>query len=293
MIKKIILSSILLFIQSILFSQAIRSYTVELNCKARVLNSTQSILEFKWHYRSPNATAQYVYRKTKERYDWGNPYRLLGNNDSSFNDTIITGRAFEYMVEKDNGPDGVPIYGFIYAANKLAVTSYRGKILLVIDSTNRSFLENEIRTYRNDLIGDGWKTTVKWVSPSTSVPEIKAYIVSQYSADPNNLKSVVLIGDIAVPYSGNYEHYTIYPPDGHTRVSGFGPSHEGAWPTDLYFGSMSPSNWKDSLVTNTFGVRPANRNVPNDGKFDVTELLNLVQHCSKFYIYYIRVIPTN
>lgn len=258
-------------------AQAIRNYTLEINCKTRTYNSSQSILEFKWHYRSPNASAQYVYRKNKDRYDWGSPYRILGNRDSSFNDTIVTGNAYEYMVEKDNGPDGVPIYGFLYASHKLAATASRGKIILIVDSTNKSFLDNEMRTYRNDLIGDGWKTIIKWVSPNTTVPQIKSYIVSQYNLDPSNVKSVVLIGDIAVPYSGNYEHYTIYPPDGHTRVAGYGPSHEGAWPTDLYYGSMSPTVWKDSLITNTFGVRPANRNVPNDGKFDVTELPNLLQ----------------
>jgi hypothetical protein len=209
---------------------------------------------------------------------WGNPHRILGSRDSSFNDTVLTGKAFEYMVEKDNGPDGVPIYGFAFSGHKVDAITKRGKILLIVDSTNKSFLENDIRTYRNDLIGDGWNTVLKWVSPNTTVPQVKSYIVSQYNSDPTNVKSVVLIGDIAVPYSGNYEHYSLYfPPDGHTRVSGFGPSHEGAWPTDLYYGSMNPSTWKDSLVTNTFGVRPANRNVPNDGKFDVTELNNFVQ----------------
>jgi hypothetical protein len=275
--------SFLLFVLqacSVSNAQVIRNYSLEVNCKARVYNSTQSILEFKWHYRSPTASSQYVYRKNKERYDWENPYRILGNRDSSFNDTIITGKAYEYMFEKDYGPDGVPIYGFVYAANKLAETSQRGKILLIVDSTNKTFLENEIRTYRNDLIGDGWKTILKWVSPNTTVPQIKSYIVSQYNLDPSDVKSVVLIGDIAVPYSGNYYYNGssgIPPPDEHVSWSGLGPSHEGAWPTDLYYGSMSPTVWTDSLVTNNLGVRPANRNVPNDGKFDVTELPNLLQ----------------
>ncbi len=278
LLKKLILSCILFITYNFLSGQAIRSYTIELTCKTRTYNTTQSIVEFKWHYRSPNASGQYVFRKNKERHVWGNPYRILGSRDSSFNDTIITGKAFEYMVEKDNGPDGVPIFGFAYSGHKVNAITNRGKILLVIDSTNKSFLENDIRTFRNDLIGDGWNTIVKWVSPSTTVTQVKSYIVSQYNADPVNVKSVVLIGDIAVPYSGDYEHYSLCPPpDGHTRVSGYGPSHEGAWPTDLYYGSMSPSTWKDSLVNNTFGVRPANRNIPNDGKFDITELKSFVQ----------------
>ena len=81
MFKKI---SFLLFVlqaYSVSNAQAIRNYTLEINCKSRTYNSSQSILEFKWHYRSPNASTQYVYRKNKDRYDWGSPYRILGNRD--------------------------------------------------------------------------------------------------------------------------------------------------------------------------------------------------------------------
>jgi hypothetical protein len=280
LLKKLFSICILLLTYSSLSAQAIRSYTIELTCKTRVYNTSQSIVEFKWHYRSPNAANQYVFRKNKERHTWGNPYRILGSRDSSFNDTIPTGKAFEYMVQKNNGPDGVPIYGFAYSGHKLNAITQRGTILLIIDSTNKSFLENDIRTYRNDLIGDGWKTVVKWVSPSTTVPQIKSYIVAQYNADPSNVKSVCLIGNVAVPYSGNYYYNGssgIPPPDEHVAWSGLGPSHEGAWPTDLYYGCMTNATWPDASVNNTLGVRPANRNVPSDGKFDITELNELVK----------------
>ena len=255
-------------------AQAIRNYTLEINCKSRTYNSSQSILEFKWHYRSPNASAQYVYRKNKDRYDWGSPYRILGNRDSSFNDTIVTGNAYEYMVEKDFGPDGYPALGFAYSAHHFPAVTNRGKIILIIDSTNKSFLENNIRTYRNDLIGDGWDPIVKWVSPLTSVSQIKSYIVSQYNTDPSNVKAVTLIGDVAVPYSGDFKASGIPPADGH--VVAYGPSHEGAWPTDLYYGCMTNATWPDASVNNTLGARPANHNIPSDGKFDVTELSELV-----------------
>lgn len=266
----------ILGISNSLSSQAVRNYSLEVSCKSSTINSTQSVLEFKWPYRSPSASAQYVYRKHKDRYDWGSVYATLGTNDSTFRDTVLTGVAYEYMFEKYLGPDGYPTYGFVYASHRFPAITNRGTIIMVVDSTHDVFLANSIRTYRNDLIGDGWKTILKWVSPSTTVAEIKSYIYSTYSADPTNIKSVVLIGNIAVPYSGDYSQYGIWPPDGHVSISGYGPSHEGAWPTDIYYGDMTNATWTDSLVTNTLGVRAKNNNVPNDGKFDVTELTDLV-----------------
>lgn len=271
---------VLLFISgsfSSISAQVVRSYSLEVSCKSRSYNSTQSILEFKWPYRSPNASAQNVYRKSKGAYQWGSVYKAIGANDSTFKDTILTGKAYEYMFEKINGPDGWAVYGYCYSAHRFPVVSSRGTILLIVDSTHKTFLSNSLRTYRNDLIGDGWKTIVKYFSPSTTVAQIKSYIYNTYSADPSNVKSVVLIGNLAVPYSGNFSQYGTWPPDGHVSIPGYGPSHEGAWPTDIYYGDMVNPVWTDSLVTNTLGVRPANHNVPNDGKFDVTDMNNIIQ----------------
>ncbi|MCC6818046.1 MAG: hypothetical protein IT245_04035, partial [Bacteroidia bacterium] len=256
------------------FSQAVRAYCIEVSCTVRTLNSTQSILDFSWPSRSPGSSSQYVYKKSKDAYQWS-VFKTLGTNDSTFSDTIERGKAFEYMIEKNSGPDNWPVYGYIYSGHRFEVVNDRGIALLIVDSTHKTFLENSLRTYRNDLIGDGWTTILKWVSPSTSVTDIKSYIYGQYNSNPSKVKSVVLIGNIAVPYSGNFYEYGIYPPDGHTTSSG--PSHEGAWSTDLFYGDMLNLTWPDTLVNNTLGARPANRNVPNDGKYDVTELLNILQ----------------
>gem|GEM_PF-898860 len=266
-------------------AQAIRSYVIEVSCKARSYNSSQSILDFSWPYRAPAASAQTVYRKLKGVYTWGSAYRSIGATDSTFSDTVNTGAAFEYMFEKENGPFSFnyPVYGFVYAAHKLPATINRGKILLLLDSTHEAFLGAALRTYRNDLTGDGWTTELKRFSPATTVAQIKSHIVARYNADPVNTKSVVLIGNLAVPYSGDYSLYGILPPDQHVEYYDsfynyyYGPSHEGAWPSDLYYGSMSVPIWPDSNVTNTIGARSKNRNIPNDGKFDYTTLPDLLQ----------------
>lgn len=275
-LKRVIAAFVTLLVGwSALYSQGVRSYCIEVSCSSRTLNSTQSILDFSWPYKTPTATNQFVYRKRKGEYKWGSKYRTLGTSDSTFSDTISTGAAYEYMIEKDNGPDGWPVYGYIYASNRMPAVTSRGTILILVDSTHKSFLSNTLRTYRNDLIGDGWNTVLKYFSPSTTVAQIKSYIYSTYSASPNTVKSVVLVGNLAVPYSGDFSASNYYPPDGHTTTSG--PSHEGAWSTDLYYGDMINSTWPDSTVNNTIGARPANHNVPNDGKFDITELPNILQ----------------
>lgn len=275
LLKRILFGILLFFFSSGVIAQVVRSYCIEVSCSARKLDSTRSILDFSWPVNSPSATSQYVYKKTKDAYQW-NSFKTLATTDSTFSDTILTGQAYEYMVEKNSGPDGWAVYGYIYAGNQYPAVTDRGIVLIIADSTHKSFLENDIRTYRNDLIGDGWTTVLKYFSPSSTITQIKSYIYNQYSANPTRVKSVVLVGNLAVPFSGDFSASGYSPPDGHTTSSG-PPSHEGAWSTDLYYADMINLNWPDSTVNNTNGYRPANKNVPNDGKFDVTELLNILQ----------------
>jgi hypothetical protein len=46
--------------------------------------------------------------------------------------------------------------------------------------------------------------------------------------------------------------------------------HNGAWPADVYYGSLQ-SSWEDVAVNND-STRVANRNLPQDGRFDKTYL---------------------
>ena len=142
--------------------------------------------------------------------------------------------------------------------------------MLIIDSTHKTYLDSSIRTLRNDLIGDGWQPLVKYFSPSTTVSQIKAQILSTYKADSTNVKSLLLIGDLAVPYAGDFSQYgPEYPPDGHTSANSPGASHEGAWPADCYYGDvLTDSLWTDNIVVNDSGSRIANKNAIGDGKFD-------------------------
>lgn len=107
-----------------------------------------------------------------------------------------------------------------------------------------------------DLRGDGWQVIRHDINVATStVSSVKAILRNEYNKDPENVVAALLFGNIPVPYSGNIA------PDGHT-------DHQGAWPTDYYYGDMDESAWTDNTVNNSNAARPANRNVPGDGKFD-------------------------
>jgi hypothetical protein len=137
---------------------------------------------------------------------------------------------------------------------------YRGKLILLVDSTFVQDLEKELLRLEADLIGDGWEVLRKDIARNASVKYVKSVIRDFYDSDPENVNAVFLFGHIPVPYSGDYAF------DGHTD------DHKGAWPADMYYGSMNEDIWRDKWVNSTTAARQENKNVPGDGKFDRSEL---------------------
>ena len=81
------------------------------------------------------------------------------------------------------------------------------------------------------------------VQRASSPPEVKETIAALYRAAPDRLRQVLLLGHVPVPYSGNIA------PDHHYRPTGNGltPTHQGAWPADIYYGDMVGA-WTDTTV---------------------------------------------
>jgi len=171
-------------------------------------------------------------------------------------------------VAKDSNAYGEANYGYISVGNKLSAVLDRGNVILVFDTTYESSIDTNYTVYKKDLIGDGWQIDEFRVDSGTSISTFKTGIVSRYNANPTRIKQVVLIGNIKVPYSGNYNSTTLPPPDGH-------PQHNGAWPTDAYYGDIESSAWTDVSVSNSTGSRSANHNTVGDGKFDQSYLPGL------------------
>jgi len=173
---------------------------------------------------------------------------------------IVLGQTYEYVIQRNTT---LSAFGYAHVAVRAPVVDNRGKILIIMDSITADAIGVELVRMKNDMRGDGWVTTPVKIGPSATVQSVKAMITAAYNADPTNLKSVLLIGDVPIPYSGNANW------DGH-------PEHAGAWPADSYYGDIN-GNWTDSGVNNTTPARDANDNVPGDGKFDQSIIPSAVE----------------
>ncbi len=212
----------------------------------------------------PTDTLTIIGRKLINETQW----QAIGlpGNATGFTDVNVTeGVGYEYLVIKRGTATPSQRVGLTYAGIEVLPTLYRGKMLLLVDSTLSAPLAAELNRLVQDLRGDGWQVIRHDIDVATStVPSVKALIRSEYEKDPDNVVAALLFGAIPVPYSGNIA------PDGH-------PEHQGAWPTDYYYGDMDEVAWTDNTVNNNAAARQANRNVPGDGKFDQSQTPTLAE----------------
>ena len=198
-----------------------------------------------------NATGYTVSRKAVNSSAWSQVATLAGSATTWSDSNVAVGAAYEYGFSKSTSA-GYTGTGYIYAGINAPLIESRGKVLLVVDSTYASQLTAELARFQQDLIGDGWTVVRRDVARTDSAPTVKNVIKTEYNN--GGLRSVLLFGHVAVPYSGSLN------PDGH-------PDHVGAWPADVYYGDMD-GNWTDSSVNNSSSAKSWNWNTPGDGKFD-------------------------
>ncbi|MDX1950980.1 MAG: Ig-like domain-containing protein [Verrucomicrobiota bacterium] len=214
-------------------------------------------IHLKWPANS--AVRKYtIRRKALMDNAWSRPLATLGQGSVGFVDSVPLGSAFEYEIEAEtthvSSGRSVTAYGYIYAGQAVPLPDYRGKLILLVESSVAGPLSTEIHLLEEDLISEGWVVIRRTVSSQDNPRNVRALIQNEYTADPAGVKAVYLLGRIPVPYSG-----LIYP-DLHI-------GHQGAWPADAYYGEMN-SEWTDYLVNKTDSEAEINDNVPGDGKFD-------------------------
>jgi len=154
----------------------------------------------------------------------------------------------------EGGPYDSPRYSHIFAGVRYAAPETWGTVLLLVDEPIADSLETEIARLEADMIRDGYRVRRHDIPGATGVPAVKGLIAAECQSDPG-ISAVFLLGNIAVPYSG----------DIHAAHS----DHYGAWAADLYYGELD-GPWTDVYVNNTSADRIENHNVPGDGKFDQT-----------------------
>lgn len=236
-----------------LHAQAAKDYAVQVEAS---FDDQASSVTLHW-VKIPAMETYTVYKRNTQNNTW----KLLQTiqdtfyQDSDFSKSL----AYEYKIEATGTTKA---YGYIYCGQEAAPIHHRGTLILVVDTLFRDSCSIEIATLMDDIRADGW--AVKRLDFNRSVPDktIKTAIKQFYNQDKET-KAVLILGHVAVPYSGN-----IYP-DGHT-------DHQGAWPADIYYGDMD-GLWTDNTVNNTVASREENKNIPNDGKWDQSTVPSKVE----------------
>ncbi len=217
-----------------------------------------------------NAKDYRIKRKTANEDSWNLTLAELDSTATSFTDsTIESGLSYEYSLMKNcSFPTDSTLYtyegySYLFAGSKVNVADNRGKLLLLVDRTISESLETEIDRLVYDLTGDGWNVIRQNVDRTEefngdAVRKVKELIVNEYDEAKGDLKSLLLLGRIAVPYSGNFAI------DGHE-------DHKGAWVADTYYADID-GVWTDEAVRDTIADRKENRNIPGDGKFDQNQI---------------------
>ncbi len=234
---------------TLLFSQSARDQVVPL---AAAVQLDPARVTLSWSNPASAPDIQ-LFRREKGATTW---YILLSEPAStqlSFIDSLVEpGQIYEYGIQQHL--NSAYSYGYLSVAIAAPAVDFRGTLLVFVEEALQMPLAVELDRMNQDLVGDGWKTVWHAVAPGDSVSSIKAQILADYNADPQQVKSVLLLGDIPVPYSGDANW------DGHA-------DHAGAWPADTYYGDLD-FEWLDEFVNNVTPSRPQNDNVPGDGKFD-------------------------
>ena len=224
-----------------------------------VINENRPSITFDWK-EMPDSSEVAVWRKNINSDNWTEIHRESNISDFTDND-IQPENKYEYKI-RILKPCRIPTETFVTAGIKVRETEYRGKIILLVDSLFAEPLQVEISRLESDLIGDGWEIIRKDISRNSTVKQVKYFIYQTFRSDFLKVNAVFLLGHIPVPYSGEFAF------DGHVGED----EHEGAWPADLYYGSMNEFLWTDKHVNNTKSKNIKNHNIPGDGKFDRDKL---------------------
>jgi hypothetical protein len=233
------------------YAQTAEDVAVELSATVQV---SPAKITLRWKPITAYTPTYSIFKKAKTAVSWGAAITTLTATDSTYVDNaVVADSGYEYQVLALAGL--LKASGYIYAGIRNPAIHSRGTLVLIVDNTFTLSCKNEISTLMNDLSGDGWQIVRHDFARSATDATIKAAIVAD-NANYANVKAVLLLGHVAVPYSGDLN------PDGH-------PDHLGAWPADVYYGALSGS-WTDVTVNDVTAGYAANRNIPGDGKWDQT-----------------------
>jgi hypothetical protein len=243
-----------LVLATTLAAQTAQQAAVRVNAVAQ---TSPPAVVFSWPLE-PTATNYFVRRRLPGSLSWGSQTTIPGSGTATTwtDGTVLLGARYEYWFSRGGSVQG---HGFVTAGVEAVAQHDRGKCVLLVDSTQVAGLGPRLDRLVQDLTGDGHHVLRHDVAPTATVPSVKALIAADVAAFPGQVKTVFVLGHVPVPYSGQIA------PDGHV------PDHQGAWPADCFYGELN-GPWTDTSVNTTAPSRPANHNVPGDGKYDQSTL---------------------
>jgi hypothetical protein len=191
--------------------------------------------------------------------------------------TVLPGERYEYNLNAGfsltNGFRD-PYGNTMTAALLGSVLESRGKLILLVDETLAAALQPDINAFTTNLVGDGWTVIRKNVprhiddysSPAAFATNyfnitnrIAPFIRTNYLAYTNEIKHILIVGHVTIPYLGDQAD------DGHYQGAPYG-SHQGTWSSDLFYGDVD-GIWRDGISAQS-ALFPENWNAPGDGKLD-------------------------
>ncbi len=244
---------ILLLIVSVAFLSA-ESYEDHIfPIKLSIDSSSSPAFVFEWA-QDTNSLKYIVSKKVYTDSSFGKPIAILSGDAVGFADSSIAkGVHYEYKFE--NYQTEISTYNYVSVGFDLPIKERTSVLLLIADNTD---LPDNYKTYR-DLLLSGHLNIYEQTMPASlefdkeKNIEIKQTIQS-FVAKDSTIRYVLLIGNVPIPYSGNFS------PDGHN-------DHIGAYPADIWFAEMD-GDWSDEIIDADSASASRQHNFPGDGKFD-------------------------
>lgn len=264
---------IIVLSSSINFSQTMNSRDLVVPLWVEISKTPNPSIKLKWE-RSGYVETYAIFKRTLDNLTFGSAIATLDSLASEWTDfNVKLNETYEYQV-LGLGKKYVKENDTLFAYRIFAATGYtlagieaipkffRGTALLLVDETLREGLNDDLIVLQSDLEAEGYNVVIKNAPRAEKFDKNKVIatkqIINEQIAINPDLSTIILIGRIPVPYSGDFN------PDAH-------PDHRGAWPADVYY-ATSDNLWTDQSVDNKGASREENRNVPGDGKFDLITL---------------------
>jgi len=214
----------------------------------------QEAILLEWEPKA-NTSSFTISRKQVGDAGWTEIANLGGTDTTYLDEDVEKGKAYEYLFTRNIS--NTNYFGTLSSGIELPPVHYRGAVLVVVDSALKTSLNDKINEFFIHLATDGWTVHQLEVGTAYDHFRLKDSIQSWYEGKPTRRQTVLLFGDIPVPYSGYLN------PDAHAE-------HKGAWPADVYYGEFK-SDWTDKLDY-SFAQRAENKNFIGDGKFDNSKI---------------------